>query len=424
MRTFTKGIFPTIFLFLFIYPQMILGFPISSRVLMGAMGIFLVLNKFCSTIFSPFKGSIGIIFFSVVTGIYNGTYDFYFVGYVGSMLIILFASYLIITFFQIYKNTTVSIDYLLKIFVIAVLLQSIITVIMFLIPSLGEVLHDVFPIQARETTLEKSFGFRLLGLGTAFFGAGVVNGLALIIIIYLYLKGCLKRTLIWITYYLFIFFIGLMMARTTIVGMISSLLFLATWKPLSLKINGKKFKWAIFLILISIITVIFLLANANENLLNFAFEFFYTYDKTGSFESASTNDMMTMYRWPSKIGTWIFGDGIFNTPDGYYYMKTDIGFLRLIYYGGLPIMFAFFYFSWYIILQIKKLGIDKLFRYFLLICFAYQIVLNFKGLVDINFFFILIFICLFLNKIKRKTNRQSKYRGNNIEFSKSTYNYL
>jgi len=399
MKAFFKGIFPSVILFLYIYPQMILGFPISTRVMMGVFGFFTILKRFRPGIFKPFQGAWVIALFSVSAALYNETWDFYFVGYVGSMLIISLAAYFFISVFPKFSNSPNNINGLLKTFIIVVLIQSAATLIMFVYSPIGELVQNIFPIQARETTLENSFGFRLLGVGTAFFGAGVVHGLALITIVYLYLRGCIKRAFIWIIYYLFIFFVGLMMARTTVVGLCFSILLLITWKPFNLKTNKKKFKWIIFLSLFSVFTLIYVLAKANENLLNFAFEFFYNYDNTGSFESASTNHMMTMYRWPTKYDTWIFGDGIFNTSEGYY-MRTDIGFLRLIYYGGLPIMIAYFYFSWYIIRQIKKLGPGRLFSYFLSICFVYQIALNIKGLVDLNFFFLLIFTCFYLNKIK------------------------
>jgi hypothetical protein len=52
-----------------------------------------------------------------------------------------------------------------------------------------------------------------------------------------------------------------------------------------------------------------------------------------------------MYVWPDNPKTWIIGDGYFNNPywdpnymgemtDGYY-MNTDVGYLRFIYYFGL-----------------------------------------------------------------------------------------
>lgn len=390
---------------------MIMGFPISTRVMMGVMGFFILLNSFRLNIISPFKGAILIAILSIFSAISNQTWDFAFVGYVGSMFLILFAAYFFLSLFPQYSIRDNSINKLLQIFVICVLIQSVATVLMFIFPSLGEILQNIFPIVARKSQLEDASGFRLLGIGSAFFGAGVVNGLALIIIIYLYLKGQFKNPIVLMIDYLIIFMVGLMMARTTIVGFSFSIFLLLSWKPLSKKSIKKNFKWLFFLILILFVAVNFLLLNANENLLNFAFEFFYNYEETGSFESASTNDMMSMYRWPEEIKTWIIGDGLFNTENGYY-MKTDIGFLRLIYYGGIPIMLAYFYFSWYLISSIRKLGITKLLRYFLIICFFYQIALNFKGLVDLNFFFLLIYICIYKSKQRIKAKRYNLKRAN------------
>lgn len=401
MKAVIREIYPIFLLFLYIYPQTILGFPISTRIIMGMFSLLILLKRFCPTIFVPLKGSIAIGLFSIITAVYNTTYDFKFLWYLGSMLLILLAAYFFFSLFPQYTENCNSINAVLKIFVIAVLIQSIAAVTMFVFPTLGEILQNIFPIVANETQLELSMGFRLLGLGTAFFGAGVTNGLALIIIVYLYLRDNIQSIIIWMPCYLFIFFAGLMMARTTVVGFVISLLLLLTWKPLGKKSISKKLKWTVSFIIALVLAVSFMLVNTNEDLLNFAFEFFYNYEKSGSFESASTNDMLTMYRWPEDLKTWLIGDGMFNTKNGYY-MKTDIGFLRLLYYGGIPIILAYFYFSWYIILKIRKLGIDRLLQYFLTICFVYQIVLNAKGLVDLNYFFFLVFLCIYKSRKRRK----------------------
>ena len=62
---------------------------------------------------------------------------------------------------------------------------------------------------------------------------------------------------------------------------------------------------------------------------NFGFELFNNYLKSGELTTSSTRSMMYMYRFPEDIKTWIIGDGYFENPymPGYYYMRTDIGFL-------------------------------------------------------------------------------------------------
>ena len=52
------------------------------------------------------------------------------------------------------------------------------------------------------------------------------------------------------------------------------------------------------------------------------------------FYSATWQHMIWMLVWPAEISTWIFGDGRFFEPSGSFYMGTDLGFLRIIYFSG------------------------------------------------------------------------------------------
>lgn len=398
MKGFFRGIFPVIVLFLYIYPQMILGFPISTRIMMGGLGIISFFHKHHKAfIFRPFKGGVAIVICSLIAAVGNSTWNFQFVGYFVSMLMIFFAAYLFLSLFPLYIKKKDGLESLLKVYVNAVLVQSFFAVIMFVIPSLGEKLMAIFPVMGSDEIIEHSLGFRLIGLGSAFFGAGVINGLGLITIVYLYLKGYIHNVFKWVIIYIFIFFVGMMMARTTVIGFTISIFLLLIWKPLNQKEIVKKWKWIVILLMAIVIAISFILANASENLINFIFEFFQNYDKTGRLESASTNRMMEMYVWPDNLRTWLIGDGLFNLGEDYY-MSTDVGFMRLIYYGGIPIMIAYYYFSWYIVSSINKLGIDKPLKYLIYSCFLYQMILNIKGLVDINFFFLLIYLCVYLHK--------------------------
>jgi len=47
--------------------------------------------------------------------------------------------------------------------------------------------------------------------------------------------------------------------------------------------------------------------------------------------------METMVVFPDNLKTWIIGDGYFNNPlnPNRFYMETDVGYLRFIFYCGL-----------------------------------------------------------------------------------------
>ncbi|MEL5895821.1 hypothetical protein AAE250_20285 [Bacteroides sp. GD17] len=386
---------PFLFLFFYIYPLYFFGIPFSTRVILGVLGFLLCFMRFrfFPSLFSIFKGAAFIVIISICSALLNYTFDFFFASYVISVFLIFMAAYLFTLVFPNLMKEEDCFSIVLYLFVWTVCLQSFLAMVMFLSPELNAVLNTIFPLPVDDSRVERLQGFRLMGLGIVFFGAGVINGLAMITIIYLYLARRLKHIWCWSIIYMFIFLIGMLMARTTIVGFAISILLLALWRPLHIPTIRMKFKWGVLMVLMMVVVLAVSFAVIDEQLLRFAFEFWYNMDETGSFESASTNDLKRMYSiMPTTMKTWLIGDGRYNMPGGGYYMGTDIGFYRLIFYGGIPIMLAFYYFSWYIIRRIRELGITPLQNKYLIFSFIYLVVLGFKGLADLNSFFLLLFI--------------------------------
>ncbi len=58
--------------------------------------------------------------------------------------------------------------------------------------------------------------------------------------------------------------------------------------------------------------------------------------------SASTDDLKTMYRLDFTPLQLLLGHGKYSEGNGRYYMNTDVGFLRLLYYGGLFFLLAYY----------------------------------------------------------------------------------
>jgi hypothetical protein len=89
--------------------------------------------------------------------------------------------------------------------------------------------------------------------------------------------------------------------------------------------------------------------------IRFAFEGFFSLAEKGEWDVHSNNRLMEMYVFPDNAKTWIIGDGYFDGPsntDPYYvgptmtgfYMWTDVGYLRFIFYFGLIGLAAFMFF--------------------------------------------------------------------------------
>ena len=81
-------------------------------------------------------------------------------------------------------------------------------------------------------------------------------------------------------------------------------------------------------------------------MLRFGFEGFFSYFESGEFETDSTEKLKSMIVWPEELRTWIIGDGYFensrndinylgNSTVRGFYMGTDIGYLRYIFYFGI-----------------------------------------------------------------------------------------
>jgi hypothetical protein len=61
----------------------------------------------------------------------------------------------------------------------------------------------------------------------------------------------------------------------------------------------------------------------------------------GSFDIPTIVHMFDMFVLPLDLATWVYGDGLFFEESGLFYMFTDLGFLRLIYFGGLAGLLLF-----------------------------------------------------------------------------------
>ena len=86
-------------------------------------------------------------------------------------------------------------------------------------------------------------------------------------------------------------------------------------------------------------------ANFKEDI-RFAFEGFFSLWEKGKWEVSSNEILKTMFIIPDNLKTWMIGDGYFNNPynlDPYYigpkfggyYMATDVGYIRFIFYFGI-----------------------------------------------------------------------------------------
>jgi hypothetical protein len=155
-----------------------------------------------------------------------------------------------------------------------------------------------------------------------------------------------------------------MIARTTYVGCVIGFTYLiiasGIWR-FQMKTSMSKMLGILIILLILIIPVCVYLYNTDPRfytLLRFAFEGFFNLFENGEWSLASNEKLKSMIVFPETLKTWIIGDGYFANPynsDPYYvgeyiegwYMGTDVGYLRFIFYFGLLGLSAFVFFITY-----------------------------------------------------------------------------
>ncbi len=201
-------------------------------------------------------------------------------------------------------------------------------------------------------------GSRLYGIGAMLDVAGQRFSCILVVIMFICLKfqDTLNNKNIWlyILAFFFITVVGNFIARTTTVGLCVAL---AYWLLSSFRVNPqwvmKIWKYIAYSIIIVVPLVVYLY-NTNSSFhsqVRFGFEGIFNLIEKGQWESHSTSILQNMYRFPDNAKTWLIGDGYFNNPthDPYYigyqwkgfYMGTDVGYLRFIYYFGIFGLIAF-----------------------------------------------------------------------------------
>ncbi|MCQ2146606.1 MAG: hypothetical protein MJZ16_03725 [Bacteroidales bacterium] len=205
---------------------------------------------------------------------------------------------------------------------------------------------------------------RLYGIGCGLDTAGIHFSLCLIMIAYLLKKNRRTMTLLssvlYILSYVVIAIVGSMIARTTYVGIGLSIGYLfLTHDYSSVEISKSTLRILMSGFAVFVVGVVFAIYEYNHDAgvrhwIRFAFEGFFNYFERGEYSVASNETLQNMVKWPTKIKTWIIGDGYFTNPyyndpnfiwqgqnkQGYY-MDTDIGYIRFIFYFGVIGLGAF-----------------------------------------------------------------------------------
>ena len=374
-------------LFSFIYQISYIFLPFNIPFVMGLAGMPVYLYK--NTTF-PRKDRkyvkdillslLPVAIVAALSIIGNHSHDFYFVKWAMTNMIYFFGAYLM---FQLLRGAfrDFSFGRLVDLLVLCAVVQLSLALVMYFSPEVKNVLQPlIHESETAKWALEKGTT-RLVGFGTHFFLSGTVHAFILIMIAFSLTlrKVSLFKSVVMILSFIFIAAVGAMMARTTLVGVLFAIVIVL------LRRRGKKYFISVLVlstIIISVASVSFLdlIGDDMEELYNFGFEAFVNYQETGSFSTSSTDGMMRLYKFPSIWETWLWGDARYEAGIGYY-MNTDIGFCRLIFYFGVIGLITYMYFEYYILKKIfppRKYG-----NIIWSVLFCFVLVINGKGTYDI-----------------------------------------
>lgn len=290
--------------------------------------------------------SVIAIIFSLVgyySTVYNNTSDYAYSLYIGSMWMWYLSCYGVCSFIKIthdYISLKLIVNYLAAVCVA----QCAIAICIDFIPAFKSFVDSVFV--TGDLAFMEEIG-RLYGIGAALDVGGVRFASVLVMIaVFLSDDKLLRSNLIhrnlYIISFLIITVVGNMVARTTSLGVLLGLAYILFFSGLfsfAIKmINIRFWQSLIIIMIVSVTTIVYLYQTNKEvyELLRFAFEGFFNLIETGKWETSSTEVLKNMWIFPESVKTWIIGDGYFNNPiTGGFYMRTDVGYLRFIFYCGL-----------------------------------------------------------------------------------------
>lgn len=303
----------------------------------------------------PFLLIVILIIYSYLLPMVKGTGDYQIARLLLIfVLIYLPTSYLLVLLVKRY-NSFFTLRSLFQSVVIINLIQSVILLLMFLNPDLKAWVYTLLRDDRSEFNL-LSGGIRMLGFAySTVWDLAFLQSLSLFLIVYLIQGRSGFKIFAYTFSYLLILVSIIFSGRTGFIGAIFSLLLLVLIPLLK---YGSLNKASVLLpgylagIIIFVIGILNSLLPSDvkdiisDKVVPWAFEIFINKAETGNIQSASSDDLKTMY-FPVSAQTFLLGDGQYRDPvdPNFYYKDTDAGYMRhVLFYGiiGSLILYTFY----------------------------------------------------------------------------------
>ena len=389
------GFDPRLLVFLFFFIYMIKDGLLLNRK---------VKCRYIKTLFYPVLMSLFTVLSSVVNTITENT----FIIFPFQVIYLLLLSYCI---YYITKRfcKVISFYVITRYFLMTLVVQSVIAIVMFVNQPICLFLFDLQGIDLTSRVIKMYFGVRLIGLGCFYFGAGAIYGLGLIAIMPFMLKAKNKQQLIkLILLYVYIFIVGIFFARTAMIGCVFSIVYLIFCILIPKMCNKVFLVFRQFIIYLTVfgIALVFIYTSSPKlqedygDIIDFGFEAFINLVENGELSTASS-DGLTEYHlsiWPQNQKTYYIGDMRWTKGDSYY-GDSDVGYVRLLFYFGVPGVILFLLYQYSIVRISGLIFKERILSVFFFTVFFYALILLIKGYIDVAS---LIFIYLHYKSLDSK----------------------
>ena len=383
-------------LFSVIYPVIWLFFPVALSRIIAVLGIvyalFFINSKF---VWGQYRkiilGYLVLLFLGFAQITVNNIYDMEFIKHI--IIIPLFNLFAGLFLYYLGRNYINSFGRLCDAILIVAVIQAVISLVMFINPEFNDFITSQMSLAEGYKTRLEELSHRLVGIGQAFFGAGINYGVDMLILTVLPdVKDSIiykNKLLYWTTASLLIL-AGLLSARTFFISFIFVVLYFILMRKNIFLIIVNSYKYILIIPLF-----LFFYSTLQEELgsyrfsqiESFSFELFENYEETGELESTSTNRLRDMYDViPETYKTWLVGDGCYMNEDGSYYKRTDIGYFRQIFYYGLIGLIVYLIVTIYVYLKTIHQYKNSAIKVFIILLLLFELSLNLKGIASLGMY--------------------------------------
>lgn len=341
-------------LFLYFFPIELNAFPIPLNRICQVLGLIVMIFRFkwkiSPEIFKVFLVSLSIL----VVGLLlvceiNVSEDLSFILIRGPYLMLyIFHSYLIVWAFYKSVQGKGSFLLLLKPCVYVSLIYALISVVFFLNTDLLSWYKDLVVLgDSISERVDENSLFRLFGASPnmSYANASVHMGLCMWMVILLYKERVFpfcKKNILGI-FVAFFSVVGVLFGRTYFIILAMTIIYIYILNDFSFRSSLKDLMCVFVPIFVIGFIFMFYLISTNEKALNWVFELFINYFSKGSLSSESTDSLYKMFVLPDNLRTWLIGDGMAFDSMGSFYMNSDVGYIRSVFYWGIIGSIVYYY---------------------------------------------------------------------------------